>query len=111
MTLLKPVCFLGTALDDLRAFPPDVRRQAGYQIDRLQHGLLPNDWKPMPSVGPGVQEIRLRDVSGAFRVIYVAKFEEAIYVLHCFQKKTQKTGKADLERAERRYRDLGQGRR
>jgi phage-related protein len=60
----------------------------------------------MPSVGRGVQEIRIRDAAGAFRVIYVAKFSDAVYVLHCFQKKTQKTSKADLDLAEKRYRDL-----
>ena len=60
----------------------------------------------MNAVGPGVREIRIRDATGAFRVLYVAKFEDAIYVLHCFQKKTQKTGKADLNLAAQRYRDL-----
>ena len=67
---------------------------------------MPDDWKPMPTIGQGVQEIRIRDVTGAFRVVYVAKFVNAVYVLHCFQKKTQRTSKPDLELAERRYSEL-----
>lgn len=102
----KPIEFLGGALDDLRAFPILARREAGYQLDQVQRGLDPDDWKPMPIIGQGVREIRIRDVAGAFRIIYVAKFANAIYVLHCFQKKTQKTSKVDLNLAEKRYRDL-----
>lgn len=106
MTNPKPVEFLGTALDDLRAFPLAARREAGHQIDQVQHGLEPDDWKPMNTVGQGVREIRIRDVTGAFRVIYIAKLADAIYVLHCFQKKTEKTSKADVGLAAKRYRDL-----
>lgn len=106
----KPITFCGSSLDDLRAFPQSVRREAGYQLDRVQRGLEPDNWKPMQSVGPGVQEIRIRDAAGAFRILYVAKRAEAVYVLHCFQKKTQKTRKADLDLAEQRYRDLLQER-
>jgi len=83
-----------------------ARREAGHQLDQVQHGLEPDDWKPMPSIGPGVREIRIRDAAGAFRVIYVVKFADAVYVLHCFQKKSQKTSKMDLELAGSRYRDL-----
>ena len=85
---------------------PLARREAGYQLDRVQRDLAPDDWKPMPLVGAGVREIRIRDANGAFRVIHVAKFAEAIYVLHCFQKKSQKTAKGDIERAANRYREL-----
>jgi len=106
MTHLRPVEFLGSSLDDLRAFPVLARREAGHQIDRVQQGDTPNDWKPMPTIGQGVCEIRIRNVVGAFRVIYVAKFANAVYVLHCFQKKTQKTSKSDLDVTESRYRDL-----
>ena len=106
MTELKPVEFRGSALDDLRAFPQAARREAGYQLDRVQHGREPDDWRPMNTVGRGVREIRIRDTAGAFRVLYVAKFDDAVYVLHCFQKKTQKTSKADLNLAAQRYRDL-----
>jgi phage-related protein len=76
--------WVGSSLVDLRAFPEVARREAGYQLRRVQEGLLPDDWKPMPSVGAGVEEIRLH--SGVeHRVLYVAKFEEAIYVLHAFE--------------------------
>jgi len=103
---MKALGFRGTALDDLRDFPETARREAGYQLDRVQNGLDPSDWKPMSTIGTGVQEIRIRDETGAFRVIYVARFAEAVYVLHCFQKKTQKTSQADITLAERRYREL-----
>jgi len=102
----KPVEFRGSALEDLRAFPQAARREAGYQLDQVQRGRDPDDWKPMNTVGQGVKEIRIRDATGAFRVMYVAKFADAVYVLHCFQKKTQKTRKADLDLAGQRYRDL-----
>ncbi|APR03281.1 type II toxin-antitoxin system RelE/ParE family toxin [Thauera chlorobenzoica] len=102
----KPVKFLESSLDDLRAFPLAVRREAGHQIDQVQRGREPDDWKPMSTVGQGVREIRIRDASGAFRIIYVAKFTDAVYVLHCFQKKTEKTSKADVDLAAKRYRDL-----
>ena len=102
----KPVEFRGSSLDDLRAFPASARREAGHQLDQVQQGREPDDWKPMVTIGPGVREIRIRDASGGFRVIYLAKFTDAVYVLHCFQKKTQKTSKADLDLAEKRYRDL-----
>jgi len=98
--------FQGSALDDLLSFPNSARREAGYQLDQVQNGQSPADWKPMRTIGLGVQEIRIRDNAGAFRVIYVAKFADAIYVLHCFQKKMQKTSKADLDLAAKRYRDL-----
>lgn len=102
----KPVAFRGSALDDLRSFPLSARREAGFQIDLVQRGEMPDDWKPMPDIGSGVQEIRICDAAGAFRVIYVAKFADAVYVLHCFQKKTQRTSKPDLDLAESRYREL-----
>ena len=106
MTDSKPVEFRGTSLSDLRDFPEKARREAGFQLDQVQNGLDPDDWKPMTTVGAGVKEIRVKDETGAFRVMYVAKFEDAVYVLHCFQKKTQKTSKHDLDLAEARYRDL-----
>jgi len=106
MTVSKSVAFRGSCLDDLRAFPLAAKREAGHQLDQVQNGQEPDDWKPMNIVGQGVKEIRIRDTAGAFRVIYVAKFADAVYVLHCFQKKTQKTSKADLDLASNRYRDL-----
>lgn len=103
---MKSVEFRGSSLDDLRSFPSPVMREAGYQIDRVQQGLQPDDFKPMSSTGSAVSEIRLWDEAGTFRVIYVAKFEDAVYVLHCFQKKTQKTSKKDTDLAAKRYKDL-----
>jgi phage-related protein len=103
---MKPAAFVGTALDDLREFPRAARREAGNQIDRVQRGLNPDDWKPMPGIGTGVREIRIRDDIGAFRVVYVAAFAEAVYVLHAFQQKTQQTAKRDIDVATARFRQL-----
>jgi phage-related protein len=108
---MKPVAFLGDSLDRLRAFPDNVRRKAGHQLERLQYGGTPDDWKPMQTIGAGVQEVRVRGRSGAFRVIYVARFAEAIYVLHAFQKKANKTPALDLELARTRYAQLVEDRR
>lgn len=99
--MAKPLYFVGSALEDLRAFPRASRQEAGYQLDRVQSGLDPSDWKPMPTVGHGVREIRIH-YKGQYRVIYMAKFDNAVYVLHAFQKKTQKTRKQDIEIAKRR---------
>jgi len=104
--LPKPLAFRGSALADLRAFPDTARREAGFQLDQVQHGREPDDWKPMTTIGQGVREIRMRDASGAFRVIYVAKFADAIFVLHCFQKKSQRTSREDITLATQRYKDL-----
>lgn len=103
---IKPVEFLGDALNALRTFPPQARRAAGFQIDRVQRGLEADDEKPLSAAGKGVKEIRIWDDAGTFRVIYVAKLEDAVYVLHCFQKKTQRTSKADIELARDRYKSL-----
>lgn len=99
---MKNVEFRGSSLSDLRDFPDPAKRETGYQIDRVQNGLDPNDWKPMETVGAGVKEIRVKDESG----IYVAKFAETIYVLHCLKKTTPKTSKADKDLAAKRYKDL-----
>ena len=100
----KEIRWLGSAYEDLLEFPNDVRRQAGFQLGKVQAGLEPDDWKPFDDVGPGTREIRIREASGAYRVMYVAKFEEAVYVLHCFLKKTQATSRRDKAIAETRYR-------
>ena len=102
---MKPIAFLGGSLDDLRGFPADARREAGYQLDRVQRGLDPDDWRPMPSIGAGVREIRVRERAGAFRVIYVATFTDVVYVLHAFQKKTRQTAKRDVDVAVSRLRE------
>ena len=104
--LLKPVRFLGDALQRLRDFPNDARQDVGYQLDRVQRGLQPDDFKPMPSIGKGVEEIRVWDESGTFRVIYTARLADAVYVLHAFQKKTQATSKRDVEIASKRFAQL-----
>ena len=96
---MKPVSFLGDSLDVVRSFPDAARRAAGYQIERVQRGLEPDDWKPMKTVGPGVREIRVRESGGAFRVIYIATMMDAIYVLHAFHKRSQATSKRDLDLA------------
>ena len=90
----------------LREFPEEARQDVGYQLDRVQRGLAPNDSKPMPTVGPGVEEIRVWEDSGTYRVIYTARMADAVYVLHAFQKKTQATPKHDLELAKQRYMDI-----
>jgi len=102
----KSVEFRGSSLDDLRVFPLSARREAGHQLDQVQNGQEPDDWKPMNTVGQGVKEIRIQDASGAFRILYVAKLADAVYVLHCFQKKTQKTSKVDVDLAAKRYREV-----
>jgi phage-related protein len=102
----KPIEFRGNSLTGLRRFPAIARRKAGFQLYQVQQGGDPDDWKSMLTVGPGVREIRIRDDDGAFRVMYVAKSKDAIYVLHCFQKKTQKTDSTDISIASKRYEDL-----
>lgn len=103
---MKPLEFLATSLSDLRSFPPRVLREAGYQLHLVQHDRQPGDSKAMPSVGAGVLELRLWDEAGTFRVMYVARLADAVYVLHCFQKKTQQTAKRDLDLARKRLKDL-----
>ena len=100
---VKPIEFLGDSLRSLREFPDDAKRDAGYQLDRVQHGLQPDDFKPMPTIGKGVEEIRVRDDSGTYRVIYTARLADAVYVRHAFQKKTQATSKRDIELAKQRF--------
>jgi len=100
------VRFLGDSLQCLRDFPKGVRHDAGYQLDKVQRGDQPDDFKPMPAIGKGVEEIRVLDSTGAYRVIYMARRPEAVYVLHAFQKKTQATPKNDLQIAKRRLRQL-----
>jgi phage-related protein len=103
---LRKVKFRGSSRADLRSFPVDARREAGQQLFRVQLGMEPKDWKSMENVGAGVREIRIHQESGAYRAMYVTKFAGAIYVLHCIQKKTQKTAPNDLALAQRRYKEL-----
>ena len=97
---MKEIEFCGRSLNIIRGFPVAAKRGAGQQLDRVQRGYEPIDWKPMPSVGKGVREIRISE-QGQYRVIYITNFKDAIYVLHAFQKKTQKTRKQDIETAIR----------
>jgi phage-related protein len=103
---MKPLNFVGSSLDDLRNFPDEVRRAAGFELRAVQNGLEPSDWKPMQVIGPGVKEIRIH-VLGEWRVIYVTKLRNAVYVLHAFQKKTRKTNQRDIDLARQRYRQTG----
>lgn len=96
---MKEIEFYSRTLDEIRDFPEAAKREAGHQLDRVQRGYDPADWKPMPSIGKGVREIRIQE-QGQYRVIYIAKLEDAIHVLHAFQKKTQKTRKQDIEAAK-----------
>jgi phage-related protein len=105
---MKPIIWMGCSLEDLRDFPECARRDAGYELEKVQRGEAPRDWKPMPTVGIGVREIRIRDASGAYRVLYLPTLPNAVYVLHCFQKKSQKTGPRDLELASERFRRVNQ---
>jgi phage-related protein len=101
----KPLYWLGSSLDDLRGFSDAVRRAAGYELGQVQQGLMPSDWKSMTTVGAGVYEIRLH-AGGEHRVFYVAKFEEGIYVLHAFEKRTRQTPQSEVALARRRLADV-----
>ena len=103
---MKPLDFIGSSLDDLRNFPEEARKEAGFELFAVQRGYEPRDWKPMPSIGRGVKEIRIH-VLGEWRVIYAARFEDAVHVLHSFQKKTRKTSQHDIEIARKRYKQIG----
>jgi phage-related protein len=105
---MKALNFVGSSLDDLRNFPDDARRAVGFELYSVQCGLELRDWRPMQVVGPGVKEIRIH-VLGEWRVIYVANFSGAVYVLHAFQKKNQKTDRRHIDLACKRYRQIGGG--
>lgn len=103
---MKPLKFVGSSLDDLRDFPEEARRMAGFELRAIQDGFEPRDWKPVQAVGAGAKEIRIR-ILGEWRVIYVAKLSDAIYVLHAFQKKSQRTSQRDIDLARTRYKQIG----
>jgi len=103
---MKKIQFLGDSLKSLREFPEDAKHDVGYQLDKVQRGEQPDDFKPMPTIGKGVEEIRVRDGSGIYRVIYTARLADTVYVLHAFQKKTQTTAKRDIALASKRYAEL-----
>lgn len=101
----KPIRWIGSSLNDLTNFPDTARKKVGFQLRAIQSGDSPSDFKPMPTVGLGVEEIRIR-TEDAYRIFYVARFAEAVYVLHAFQKKTQKTSKSDIEIGQKRYQQM-----
>jgi phage-related protein len=103
---VKPVVWMGSGREDLREFPETAQDSLGFELYRVQCGLDPKDWKPMPTVGAGVREIRVRDQAGIFRLIYLATRPDGVYVLHCFQKKTQQTSRLDLELAKKRFKAI-----
>jgi phage-related protein len=103
---MKPICFLGNSLECLRDFPEDAKHDAGYQLDKVQRGEQPDDFKPMPTIGRGVEEIRVWDDRGTYRVIYTARLPDSVYVLHAFQKTTQGTAKRDIDLAKQRFVEL-----
>ena len=105
---MKPVRFMGDSLKELREFPEDARQEAGFQLDKVQRGQQPDNFKPMPSIGVGVEEIRVRNDAGIYRVIYTARLKDSVVVLHAFQKKTQTTSKRDIELARSRWAQLMQ---
>ena len=101
----KPIFWIGSARGDLRAFPEEARYKAGVQLRAVQRREDPIDFKPMSTVGKGTFEIRVR-TGDAYRIFYVARFREAVYVLHAFQKKTQKTSKQDIQLGQQRYKEM-----
>lgn len=103
---MKAIEFLGDSLAALLQFPRSARREAGFQLDKVQRGYDPDDWKPLKTVGSGVNEIRVRDAAGAYRVVYIARFAHAVYVLHCFRKQSRQTSAGDIELARSRYKQL-----
>jgi phage-related protein len=107
---MKPVWFLGDSRKALRDFPKDARQKAGHQLVLVQRGLKATDAKPMPAIGKGVEEIRVWEESGTYRVVYTARLAEAVYVLHAFQKKTKATSQSDIDLARERFRELMRGR-
>jgi phage-related protein len=107
---MKSVRFLGDSRKALREFPADARQEAGHQLERVQMGLPAEDFKPMPSIGRGVEEIRVWEESGTYRVVYTARLTEAVYVIHAFQKKTRATSQRDIEIARERFQQLMRGR-
>ena len=97
---------MGSSKADLKAFPAAVMDDMGHQLFLVQCGLEPDDWKPVTTVGTGVKEVRVKDGAGIFRAVYLATRPEAVYVPHCFQKKTQQTAQRDIELARKRFKDV-----
>lgn len=103
---MKDIDFLGDSLDNIRAFSDEAKDDVGYQLDKVQRGQNPDNWKPLKTVGAGVKEIRTKVSDGIYRTVYIVNFEESVYVLHAFQKKTEKIAKSDITLAKKRFKDL-----
>ncbi len=103
---MKDIDFIGSSLESIKGFPDKAKRQVGHELDKVQRGQEPSDWKPMKTIGQGVREIRIKDEQGIYRVVYVVNFLDLVHVLHAFQKKTEKTAKHDLELAKKRLKQL-----
>ncbi len=101
----KLIYWVGSSREELANLPKEARRKAGFQLRAIQRGQKPTDFKPMPTIGKGVEEIRIW-TGEAYRIFYVARFEEAVYVLHAFEKKTQKTSKRNIELGQKRYQEM-----
>jgi len=101
----KPIYWIGTSKEDIKSFPSEARRKAGFQLRAIQRGEKPTDFKPMAIIGKGAEEIRIW-TGDTYRIFYVARFPEAVYILHAFGKKTQKTSKQDLELGKKRYQQM-----
>jgi phage-related protein len=104
---MKQVVFMGNTLACLRAFSPDARQDVGFQVDKVQRGEPPDDWKPMKAVGKGVREIRVNEPGGQYRLVYVMDREGLVYVLHAFKKKSRRTRKSDIDLARQRLKEIG----
>ena len=104
---MKEIKFLGNSLENIQLFSDAAKKRTGYELHKIQHGLKPDNWKPITSVGSGVKEIKVSASDGIYRTIYIAKFKEVVYVLHAFQKKDQKTRQEDIELAKKRLKEIG----
>ena len=105
--IIKKVVFTGDSLARIRTFPMNARQDAGFQIDKIQRGEGPDDWKSLNSFGKGIKEIRIKEARGHYRVVYLASMKTAVYVLHAFQKKTKRTRKTDINLARKRLKEIG----
>ena len=103
---MKPLSFVGDSLKQIRSFGGDAMHDVGFQLHKVQIGEQPDDFKPMPAIGPGVEELRVWDDSGTYRVVYTARFHDAVFVLHAFQKKTEQTAQSDIDLAKARYKQV-----
>ena len=102
---MKKIFWLGNSFEDLFEFSKPAKQNAGYNLDKIQRGQDPQDWKPMTSIGRGVKELRIH-CENEYRVIYLAQRTEGIYVLHSFVKKTEQTSLKDRELAKKRFKEI-----